>query len=247
MTAPTTARPKTLCSSVTHELGRRIVSGTYAPLEVLPTEVALCAMLGVSRTTLREAIKRLHGKGLVDGGPRSGTHVLPTAHWNQLDGEVLAWRVEQGIDPTLLDHLFELRSCFEPRACRLAAERGTPAQHAAITDAFAALADPRRGAEDRVAADLRFHSNIFEATQNPLFIALSSAIAAALELSFRACQTPEPMDAMELALHQHIAQAIGAGDGATAETLMRELLEAARVSVEGRLRATAPRMQPAQT
>jgi GntR family galactonate operon transcriptional repressor len=74
---------------VTADLGQLIVAGGFAPGEVLPTEVALCQMFCVSRTTLREAVKRLHAKGLVAVGPRTGTHVLPTRHWNQFDSDIL--------------------------------------------------------------------------------------------------------------------------------------------------------------
>jgi DNA-binding FadR family transcriptional regulator len=54
-------QPANLSTMVTEKLGRRIVAGKIAPGEPIPTEAALCTSLGVSRTTVREAMKRLHG------------------------------------------------------------------------------------------------------------------------------------------------------------------------------------------
>ena len=94
------------CAAVTAELGRRIVSGTFGPGDTLPTEANLCDLFGVSRTTVREAVKRLHGKGLIAVSPRSGTKVLPTLHWNQFDAELLGWRVDAGMNSDMLDQLY---------------------------------------------------------------------------------------------------------------------------------------------
>ena len=155
-----------LCSRVTAELGGRIVAGDYVPDQVLPTEAELCGIFGVSRTTVREAMKRLHGKGLVAGTPRNGTRVLPTARWNQFDAELLSWRMQRGVTAEIVDQLYEVRDCFEPRACALAAGRGNSAEKALIKAHFETLADASLGTEQRVAADLAFHLAIFAATGN---------------------------------------------------------------------------------
>src|SRR5437762_13173507 len=75
---------------VVHELGRRIVGGTCPPGEALPNEEELCRELGVSRTALRESVKVLAAKGLVESRPRIGTRVRASASWNLLDPDVLA-------------------------------------------------------------------------------------------------------------------------------------------------------------
>src|SRR5260370_29625216 len=95
--------PATRGTALAAALGRRIISGDIAPGASVPTEAVLCTKFGVSRTTVRDAMKRLHGKGLVAGGPRSGMHVQPTRQWNQLDADVLLWRLESGADLALLD------------------------------------------------------------------------------------------------------------------------------------------------
>ncbi len=216
------------CAAVTSELGGRIVAGLFAPGETLPTEAVLCAQLGVSRTTVREAVKRLHGKGLVAVSPRNGTKVRPTVHWNQFDTEVLAWRVAAGVDAAMLDQLYEIRDCFEPRACHLAACRGSAADHAAISGHFAELAEASGDVERGIAADLAFHLAIFAATGNLFFISLGSAISTALRLSFSLSQRRAPIPAAELRLHEDVCAAILAFDGAGAEASMRRLLDASR-------------------
>jgi DNA-binding FadR family transcriptional regulator len=208
------------------------VGGHYAPTQSLPTEAALCHDLGVSRTTLREAMKRLHGKGLLAGGPRSGMRVLPMMHWNQLDPEVLAWRLEQGITPELADQLYEVRACIEPRACHLAARHGTAADHAAMRAAFDRLADDSLPTELRVEADLRFHQAVFAATQNMFLASLGVALGTVLKLSFMLSQSSMPMPGPEVDLHRAICDAITGGHALQAERTMRELLVAARGTLE---------------
>jgi DNA-binding FadR family transcriptional regulator len=82
---------RSLHSIVAHDLGSRIVSGKLAPGDVLPTEAALSESLDVSRTALREAIKILSAKGLIESRPKTGTRVKPRTSWNLLDPDVLSW------------------------------------------------------------------------------------------------------------------------------------------------------------
>jgi DNA-binding FadR family transcriptional regulator len=228
-----------LCSTVTADLGRRIVAGGFSPGEVLPTELALCQMFGVSRTTVREAVKRLHGKGLVVASPRSGTRVQPTQNWNQFDSEVLGWRVGAGIDGDVLDQLYEIRDCFEPRACHLAAIRGDAEAKAGIRRWFDAIATAQGSAEQRIAADLEFHLAIFAATGNLFFVSLGAAIRMALHLSFSLSQHRAPFPRREVQLHGDVCAAIERGDGAAAEHNMRRLLDASRRTLGMTLRQSS--------
>jgi len=72
-------------------LGLRVVSGEFAPGSQLPNESDLAEGLGVSRGGVREAVKALAAKGLIEPRPRLGTRVLPRAEWNLMDREVIAW------------------------------------------------------------------------------------------------------------------------------------------------------------
>jgi GntR family galactonate operon transcriptional repressor len=71
---------------------------------VFPNEAKLCQQLGVSRTILREAVKVLADKGMVEVRPRSGTRAKPAAEWNLLDPDILGWQAQFGPDPQFLQN-----------------------------------------------------------------------------------------------------------------------------------------------
>ncbi len=224
-------------SAIAARLGRRIVGGEICPGDPMPTEAALCADLGVSRTTVREAMKRLHGKGLVAGGPRRGTRVLPTARWNQFDTDVLAWRLGGSLDAQLADQLYEIRFCFEPRACALAALRATDAHKATIGMHMQELATAQADLARQVAADVALHLAVFEATGNPFMLSLGAAIRTALELSFRLAHSHQGLGRVEMDIHRGVCDAILAGDADAAERLMRTLLRASRATLDAAIGA----------
>ena len=79
-----------LHGAIAHRLGTAILSGQYAPGDVLPGEVAFAGELDVSRSAYREAVQVLTAKGLVESRTKAGTRVLPRHRWNLLDPDVLA-------------------------------------------------------------------------------------------------------------------------------------------------------------
>lgn len=232
-------KPGTLSGWVMDEIGRGIVTGAYAPGEILPSEFSLCAAFGLSRTPLREAMKRLNAKGLIAVGPKTGTKVLPQTHWSQLDADVLRWRFEHGASDDLIDQLYELRLVFEPEASRLAAQHGDEADHQAIAVAFQRMekliSDPARV----ISADLAFHMAIIAATHNIFIISVSTAIGAALRAQFELGASRRTFPKAELDLHRMIRDAILGGDGMAAAAYTRDLIAASRLSV-----GLAPRSRP---
>ena len=79
-----------------HDLGRRIVGGEYPPGATLPNEPDLVAKFGISRTVIREAMKCLAGKGLVEIKTRVGTRVRDRSAWHHTDTDVMVWYYETG-------------------------------------------------------------------------------------------------------------------------------------------------------
>ncbi|HEY0198769.1 MAG TPA: GntR family transcriptional regulator, partial [Rhodanobacter sp.] len=79
---------RNLHGHVVHELGQRIVGGELRPGELLPREETLAEQMEVSRTALREAMKVLSAKGLVESRPKVGTRVRDPRFWHQLDADV---------------------------------------------------------------------------------------------------------------------------------------------------------------
>src|SRR5207247_3167418 len=123
MTKARTYPRRGLHGAVVHDLGLRIVQGELEAGESLPTEEELSSELTASRTVLREAIKVLAAKRLVESRPKTGTRVRQRAEWNLLDPDVLAWQLEAGPDRRFLEDTLELRGLIEPAAARLAAVR----------------------------------------------------------------------------------------------------------------------------
>jgi DNA-binding FadR family transcriptional regulator len=115
-----------------------IVGGEYRPGDLLQVEADLCAAIGVSRTTVREGVKMLASKRLIEISPKTGTRVLPFADWNLLDRDVLAYRLLAQFDTKIVQDIFEMRLCIEPRASALAAQQGSEdgprAQRASLSD-----------------------------------------------------------------------------------------------------------------
>ena len=121
-----------LHGQIVHAIGRRILSGAIRPGELLHADSHLRA----SRTVLREAIKVLAAKGLVESRPKTGTRVRAPESWNLLDPDVLAWQQEGTPQPVFLRKLTEVRSIVEPAAAELAAKRARAPELAALDAAF---------------------------------------------------------------------------------------------------------------
>src|SRR5579871_2687302 len=94
---------------VIEEIGKGIISGEFVQGESLPAEEQLCQMLGVRRAALREALRVLASKGLLEPKRKVGTLVKSSVHWNFLDADVLSWLLEFGDTEQVVTELYELR------------------------------------------------------------------------------------------------------------------------------------------
>jgi len=220
----------TMSAQVAKILGTRIVSGEFRPGDALPVEGELCSAFGVSRTTIREAIKHLAGKRLIEVSPKIGTRVMPFNDWNLLDREVLAWRLNAQFDSKIVEDLFEMRLCFEPRASHLAALHGPDEDLLRIERRYDDLAAAAAGSDVRAVAqaDLEFHLIIINVSQNGMFITLGGAIKAALRVSAEMLHRHASHPGEDLALYNEVRRAIVARKPEAAAEAMRCLLEASR-------------------
>lgn len=178
------AAVRSLHGQVVQELGRLIVGGGIAPGENLPREELLAERMHVSRTALREAMKVLSAKGLIESRQKTGTRVRAVIHWNQLDADVLAWRCALMPTDDFVEKLVEMREIIEPAAAASAARNRSEEELATLDAAYAAMAD----AVDREAwatADLAFHEAILHATHNELLASLFAVIETALGSYFQ--------------------------------------------------------------
>ena len=220
-----TAR-RSLHGRVVQDLGARIAGGGYAPGAVLPSEAVLGASLGVSRTVLREAVKVLASKGLVEARPKIGTRVRPRAEWNMLDPDVLAWQCAGSDLPGVAEDLMEIRRVVEPHAAALAAGRATEAEVLRIAAAYADM-ERAPDIESSVEPDVRFHLAIMEATHNAFLRPLGALIRAALSASFRLSKMPPGAHERSMPRHRAVLDAIRDHDPEAARASMRDLLDRA--------------------
>jgi DNA-binding GntR family transcriptional regulator len=189
-------------------LRERILSGDL-PRGTKLRQASLAEELGVSRTPLREALRRLATEGLVDFSPNRGATV------SELDfGD--------------MRHAWSARVALEPGAARLAADRGDSAAIAAMRSA---VAEQRRVADDRdasFAANRRFHLSLAAASGNPHLTRFAEMLwVPRIGVPIYHAQAVEPSGAQAWAdEHERIVDAIAAGDGEAAEQLTRQHIQA---------------------
>src|SRR5580704_6349711 len=93
---------------VTREIALGILRGTIGAESALSTEGDLCRHFNVSRTILREAVKVLAAKGLLELRPKTGIRVRPRNEWNLVDPHLLGWICEAGVDELFIRDLCEV-------------------------------------------------------------------------------------------------------------------------------------------
>lgn len=180
---------------IVDEIGQRIIRGKYRTEEVLPTEEQLSAELNVSRGVLREAIKVLTQKGLIQTRPRVGTQVLPRENWNLFDPDVLVWRLRIEDKTTFLKNVTEVRRLIESEAARQAARRATGAEVADIKATLSQMQvllddGDRYVYQEYLAMDILFHLKILKASHNELLSQIGSTVRNAVHKA-RESDTPD--------------------------------------------------------
>lgn len=214
-------------SQVTGELGRRIVGRVYPAESTLPLEAALLDEFGVSRTVLRDAIKSLESKGLLEARQRKGTCVTPRQRWNLLDADVLGWIAQSDADPELLIRLTEVRMIVEPGACALAVETGNKAGLQRVEAAWLRMVEGVDEPARFVEADRDFHIALLMAPGNEYLAAIGTAISAALRVSLHRTNPTARSNRASLPAHERIVSALRAGDGEAAARESRRQLDEA--------------------
>ncbi len=240
---------KNVLGTTLDRLGEAIVSGRYAPGGGVPPEPVLCEELGVSRTVVREAIKSLVAKGLVSTGPKVGTRVLPAEQWNWFDPDVVAWQSKAGLTREFLREVQELRRLVEPAAVRMAAERASAEDIAAVEIAYAGMKDAIEHGGDYVRHDLAFHQGLLRASHNRMVVQMSKALSALLRTSFEISTSKPHGPATSLPLHRAVLDGVIARNPAQAEKAALVLIDSARDDIEAVLasRRKLPDVaQPAQ-
>lgn len=214
------------------DLALRIMRGDLLPEQPIPGENELAQRYNVSRTSVRNALQVLAAKGLLHIQAKRRSTVAPREQWSFLDGDVLSWLEDMGIDEAIMEQLMVTRLVFEPQAAAMAAVYATGHDLAAIEDAWQMmlLGQQQDSAELFKAGDLAFHTAILKAGHNPFLFSVGRALSAAMLFSFR--QTLEPdmtLTREAVASHHQLMHLIRMKNPDQARRQMRSiLLEAAR-------------------
>jgi DNA-binding FadR family transcriptional regulator len=212
-----------LHGQIVHAIGRQILTGKIRPGDLLPAQAGLPA----SRTVLREVIKVLAAKGLVESRPRTGTRVRPRHAWHLLDPDVMAWQQDGRPRVEFLQKLTEVRLIIEPAAAELAARRAGTADIQTIEEAYRDMEASLDGSADYEAfdrADRRFHQAIGRACGNDLLERMSQVVVSALLVSFHATSRLPGRAKASLPHHRAILEAIRGRQARRAGQAMRRLV-----------------------
>lgn len=168
---------------VINEIGYAIVTGEFSIGSVLASDAVMMEKFGVSRTVLREALKTLEAKGLVEARPKVGTRVSPRSRWNFFDPQVLAWHYYAAPDPELYDSLFRVRAALEAPMVALATRYRT-AEHVRLLKYWCHQMET---AEDSIEqfglACLEVHGVIAESGRDPLLRSILGVVELTLALA----------------------------------------------------------------
>jgi GntR family transcriptional regulator, transcriptional repressor for pyruvate dehydrogenase complex len=223
-----------LYKQVADQIEGLIVGESLCPGDRLPSERQLAEQLGISRTVVREAIRLLSVRGLVEVKPGRGTYIRALSPHDAAAPIALLLKLRQC--PDLLDHVYEVRHMIEIEVAGLAAERATGEDHevmeAAIEEMAAHIDDP----EEFITHDLAFHSALAAATHNDLFGVLLNAISGFWsEAALLAYQAPGAAED-SLNYHRDILRHVKARDP---EKARRAMCEHVRYSQEQAKAASA--------
>lgn len=197
------------------QLRGNIEDGTWPVGTKVPGEFELMKTFETSRNTVRESLRALVHLGLLESRPGDGTYVRSTSEL----GAVLARRVRDDA----ADEILEVRAGLEVQASRLAATRITPDQ---LEQAAAHLRDREAAstAEERLAADIRFHRAIVEASGNPLMAELHDGLEPAVLLNAGNYPKIEDPAALEQE-HRDLLAALEDGDAQAAVTAAQAIVD----------------------
>ena len=220
-----------LREQVLNAIGSRIISGELSPGDVLPKEDTLSEQYGVSRTVIREAVKGLAARGLVESRPKVGTIIRPRGDWQMLDPSVLEWVASSKPDSEFMLSLAEVRQAIEPPMSALSARKATDEDIERIQNAYEGLEAVEESDDEGWArADLEFHTSIVGACHNEFLAYIVRAIRKPLysrrliNASLASLMKPEdvvepyesPRDEV-LGRHKALADAIAQRDPEAAE------------------------------
>ncbi|HWS96808.1 MAG TPA: FadR/GntR family transcriptional regulator [Candidatus Methylomirabilis sp.] len=166
-----------LYEQIVEQIEQSVQKGDLKPGDQLPAERELAEQFGVSRTAVREAVKALREKGLVEAYPGKGTFITSGSS-NPMRQSLDRMMRSAQVDAT--SSLVEVREILEPEIAALAAVRATEENLNSLREAVAVMDAAKRDPDAYIEADLDFHLELAEAAANPLILSLIDSIVGVL-------------------------------------------------------------------
>lgn len=218
-------------------LQARVLHGRWCAGDKVPTEASLVRELGVSRTTVREALNRLASTGLIIA-PHSGTRRV--ADFRDCAGlEVLSALVvspEGQVDLQVVRSVTEMRGAIAPDVARLAARRRTEAQAAELTRIAAEL-DPAASLQQLLDATLAWWTVLVLASDNLAYRLAYNTLRTTYTEGSGLLQQVIAEELRAVGLYRAIAASVSAGDAATAASLCNELVDLGGSAIDAAIQA----------
>ncbi|MCS5734704.1 FadR/GntR family transcriptional regulator [Herbiconiux daphne] len=209
--------------AVVHDLVAAIVTGAVKPGEPLPPEGDLVSSFGVSRTVVRESVKRLEEKGLVTVSQGRGTVVTAPSEWNLLDRVVISTMIENDETLGILDELAQVRGDLESSMAAEAARRRTENDVEHLTAALQVQREALGDLDAFQQLDRRFHDVVMKTSGSRLAESIAHTLVQRASEYARFHGDPGPEGfALTLVEHQRVLDAVAAGDADDAAEAMRE-------------------------
>jgi DNA-binding FadR family transcriptional regulator len=220
--APVMTRTRLPDQIATH-LIRRIVEGDLAAGTLLPTETELVREFAVGKSAVREAVRIVSTKGLVEVVQGSGMRVTARQRWNLIDPELISII---GGSLVSIVHLMELRMALEPSIAAHAASRATPEQLDQLEVLVEESVSHPEDVEGIVRRDMEFHNVMADAADNPLYsIVLGSVVELQIELRRKVVMTASGRE-HGIEHHARIVEALRERDPELARERLEDHLKA---------------------
>lgn len=207
---------RSLVDQALEQLRLRIAQGVWAVGERLPTEPELCAELGISRNTVREAMRVLAFSGLIETRQGDGSYLRSMTD---------PLGTMRALSHCTLGQAQETRQILEVEAIGLAAQRRTASDLRALRTALDTSAALYQGdLEAYISADLAFHQRLVDAAHNPALSELYQYFSAIVGAQLRQTLNLSPRRQAVFDLHVALLDAVEQQDPERAKSLCRQLI-----------------------
>ncbi|MGA3127762.1 MAG: FCD domain-containing protein [Candidatus Korobacteraceae bacterium] len=237
---PTQPLRRKLHGTITRELALRIIEAERRSEQIaFPSEAELSVQLGVSRTVVRESMKVLADKGLVEMRQRAGTKARVRSAWKLLDPDILSWQAELTPDSRFLRDLCEVRLAIEPTASGFAAVRATTEELDEIASRLMIREALPHDAPlpSVVDLDMQFFRAVIAASHNPLLVNLNEIIREPFKTTLLYTFRSATSVALSLKAQRDLFRALHRKDPVAASSAAERAVGVAMLAVEEKIKS----------